>query len=498
MNNLIRSAILSTFGQTGSADPTAEPDPYFKYNTLLLHGNGTNGAQNASFVDSSSNNFSITPNGNVTQGTFSPFSQSQNYWSTYFNGANDNVTESSQITFPANAAFNFGSGAFTIEGWVFCWPRHIGFIIGNSAYGGNAGWSIWQYSATSSQNPTTKLSLLWNGVAYVKESTNSMIANQWNHIAVSKSGSNVYIFINGTLSDTFTDGPTINDSAAAVGFGQTTSWNAPYCFRGYLSNFRVTKGGALYTSSFTPSTTPLTTTVSSGTVSLLTHQSNRFVDNSVNNFTPTVLRSPSIQPFSPFTPTAAYSKSTVGGSAYSDGSGDYLSCSTTQIIPSTADFTLEAWFYPTSLDSYPTLINQGTAGTSGRLRLFVNPDGTVALQITGSTVTSSATVKINQWNYIAATRSGSSVSVYVNGAAAATGTLSDAVQNTSLNIGYDWESPGYGQITGYVSSVRISTSIRSSLTTFPTSPFANDANAKLLLNITDAGIIDRDSRQCTD
>ncbi len=33
-------------------------DPYFNLTTLLLHGNGTNGAQNNTFLDSSSNNFS--------------------------------------------------------------------------------------------------------------------------------------------------------------------------------------------------------------------------------------------------------------------------------------------------------------------------------------------------------------------------------------------------------------------------------------------------------
>ncbi len=48
-------------------------DPYFDYVTLLLHGNGTNGAQNNTFLDSSTNNFTITRNGNTTQGTFAPY-----------------------------------------------------------------------------------------------------------------------------------------------------------------------------------------------------------------------------------------------------------------------------------------------------------------------------------------------------------------------------------------------------------------------------------------
>ena len=45
-------------------------DLYFKNTTLLLAGNGTNNAQNNTFLDSSSNNYTITRNGNPTQGAF--------------------------------------------------------------------------------------------------------------------------------------------------------------------------------------------------------------------------------------------------------------------------------------------------------------------------------------------------------------------------------------------------------------------------------------------
>ena len=58
-------------------------DPYYRYTTLMLPGNytgsvnssGTAVYQNITFLDGSSNNFSISRNGNTTQGTFSPFSQ---------------------------------------------------------------------------------------------------------------------------------------------------------------------------------------------------------------------------------------------------------------------------------------------------------------------------------------------------------------------------------------------------------------------------------------
>ena len=86
-------------------------DPYFEYTTLLLRGNGLNGAQNGrsgpaaayrdgTFLDSSTNNFTITRNGNTTQGTFSPFSQTG--WGNYFPG-------SSSIQIASNSAFNINT-----------------------------------------------------------------------------------------------------------------------------------------------------------------------------------------------------------------------------------------------------------------------------------------------------------------------------------------------------------------------------------------------------
>ena len=86
-------------------------DPFFYSVTSLLHGDGTNGGQNNTFLDSSTNNFTITRNGNTTQGAFSPFSQTG--WSNYFDGTGD------YLTVADNTALDMGSSNFTIEGWYY-------------------------------------------------------------------------------------------------------------------------------------------------------------------------------------------------------------------------------------------------------------------------------------------------------------------------------------------------------------------------------------------
>jgi hypothetical protein len=177
--------------------------------------------------------------------------------------------------------------------------------------------------------------------------------------------------------------------------------------------------------------------------------------------------------------TGSPTVSTSGsGSIYFNGSSRLVS-SGSQIIPATGDFTLEAWVYIPSFSAYQPIIAQGTSGNAGRLDFYVDATtGYLALQIGGSTlVASTGAVQVNTWTYIAATRTGSSVTLYVNGSSVATGTNSNSAQNTTLSIGADW---GITYATAYVSNVRVSNVIRTITT--PSAPFSpTTANTIFLL-----------------
>ena len=90
-----------TFAPSSAA---AVNDPYFMYNSLLLPGNGTNLAQNNTFLDGSTNNFTITRAGNTTQGTFSPYGPN---WSNYFGGSGNS------LNYPSASQYAIGTGNFT-------------------------------------------------------------------------------------------------------------------------------------------------------------------------------------------------------------------------------------------------------------------------------------------------------------------------------------------------------------------------------------------------
>mgnify|MGYP003349823598 CR=1 FL=1 len=101
--------------KTNSASTGGGGDPQFDYVTLLLNGDGTNGGQNNTFLDSSTNNFTITRNGNTTQGSFSPYG---NLWSNYFGGSGGGWYAQPDSSQTSSVASNYyGPGYIQGAGW---------------------------------------------------------------------------------------------------------------------------------------------------------------------------------------------------------------------------------------------------------------------------------------------------------------------------------------------------------------------------------------------
>ena len=462
-------------------------DTYFNLVSLLLPGNGTNGAQNNTFLDSSTNAFTITRNGNTTQGTFSPFSQTG--WSNYFDGTGDYLTLSS------NTSMDFGTGNFTIEGWFYTGSKDISggasrTIIGNS---GN-GYTMQVYITTSGY-----LTFGNTGSTFIQGSTD-LADNAWHHFAIARKGTGtneIAMWIDGvrvaqgTNSQNYTSGTIFLGSFdASNGF-----WN------GYLSNLRIVKGTAVYDASNSTITVPTSPLTAIANTSLLTCQSNRFVDNSTNAFAITVNGNTSVQAFAPFDPTADYSTTTVGGSAYFDGTGDYLTAGNNNALAvGSGDFTLEAWVYITggtynsiydtrasSSDTtgYVFAVQTGAGGNGAYL--FNNPAGVIAQ-------TGNSTVFNNGWNHVAFSRSGTSLRGFVNGVLLTTVTNStnfSSLGPTTPVIGNNYEISG-DPFVGYLSNFRIvkGTAVYTSTFTPPTAPLTAIANTSLLLNYTNGGITD--------
>jgi hypothetical protein len=464
-------------------------DPYFNLTTLLLHGNGTNGAQNNTFLDSSSNNFTITRNGNTTQGTFSPFSQTG--WSNYFDGS-----ASYRLTIPDSTDLDL-TGDFCLEGWFYftSFSTAAQMVCIGSENAAQNGFVVY----ISNSNGTC--SFYSNG-ATVLNSSAVFTTNEWQHVAVVRSGSgsnNLVIYRNGVSVGAATNTTSFTGLAGnGLCIGQTYSTSYVGTLSAYVSNVRLVKGSPVYTGSFTPSTTPLTPITN--TV-LLTCQSNRFIDTNtqVAAKTITVTGSPSVQAFSPFYPLVAYTPQAQGGSGYFDGSGDYLllPSGSTSTITANADFTFECWTY---LTGYPNTYNAIFGGTTNDWTLSYNSTNGIYLakvgspifcETTGTSGTWTMASMLNSWNHIAVTRSGNSWTIWINGVSRATATQSQSYTNSQKAFFGEGGNLNTGQ--GYLSGARYTTAaLYSSTFTPPTAPpttTVSSGTCQLLCNFTNAGVL---------
>jgi len=301
-----------------------------------------------------------------------------------------------------------------------------------------------------------------------------------------RSGTDVYLFENGVqVGATQTFSGSIASVANQLRVGGAST--GQYDLNGYVSNVRMVIGSVVYsTSGFTTPTSSLTAIANT---SLLTCQSNRFVDNSSNAITITPVGNTSVQPFSPFAPSAAYSTSVNGASGYFDGSGDYLDLTPGTI--GTGDFTLECWVYFNSLSANQGILDTRDNSNTNGFALVGRSTGQVSMADGTSLIGTAASATAGQWIHVAASRASGVLSFYVNGTRSG-GTVSNTsnFSNNRLRVGAIGSAGE--NLGGYVASARLlTTAIYSGTTiTVPTSPLTAISGTSSLLNFTNAGIFD--------
>jgi hypothetical protein len=423
---------------------------------------------------------------------------------------------------PSNSAFKPGSSDFTIECWYFG-----AAISGVNQY-------LWGDGDSSTNNgiiavritPTGNFAAdYFTGPTTVinRVTTGTINANAWNHLCVSKTGTTLYLGINGVL-ETFV-GPSSMQSPATIypAIARLGNYNGGYS-TGYISNFRYVVGSAIYTTN--PYTVPKNNLTAISGTSLLTCQSNRFIDNSSNAFAITTSGSPSVVAFSPFAPTAAYTTAAVGGSGYFDGNLDYLSVADNAAFDfGSGAFTVEAWFYRTGGGDRisQTVYNQSALAAASNSALFFgagNNGLSLYLSTGGSSWTNSIETGVapalNAWSHVVWQRNGNTLEIYLNGAlqtvvsgtAAFSGTIFNSSRDVEIGIQASTNGPLFGNLcnlrvvkgaTVYTGNFtpptgQLATSGSASAAAYPSTTNVNTSFASsacsLLLNFTNAGITD--------
>jgi hypothetical protein len=200
--------------------------------------NGTNVGVNTGFGDysaiikGSGSAKTITINGNVSIANTA----------SYYGSAAQFTGIGSYLNVSQSTDFDFGTGSFTVECWVYpnTTPSASVIIQGQTSTAGNFGFNLSAPGSSSFFFTTGGSSVFFDL---------PIRTGQWSHITAVRNGSsNLTVYVNGVaagISTTFTNniitsaGPRIgsNDSGAS-------SWN------GYIQDLRVYKGVAKYTGGF--------------------------------------------------------------------------------------------------------------------------------------------------------------------------------------------------------------------------------------------------------
>lgn len=458
-------------------------------NTQLLTLQSSYPAWNNGFLDASTNNFLITRYGNATQGTFTPYGSN---WSNYLSGSTDYLYSGT-----STSAFNF-TGSFCFEAWVFLNAHGTGPSGGYTIF--FATQAVNNYFGIYNTAGNTWMTSYDGASVYQQSSGTQFQLNVWNHVAYVRNGTTLTFYLNGTsVYSTSPQSSTFGSTNATerINIGSSPAfYSGNYLINGFISNVRVVNGSAVYTGNFTPSTLPLTTITNT---KLLTCQSNRFVDNSGNSFTITANGTPKAQVFSPFSPSTSYSTNVIGGSAYFDGSGDYLSVTDNTVLEAFDDFTIEGWIYLNSTADQ-VIINKGWDAVSIYSPYLININSGNLL-FSASTTGSSwgilnqsivASVKTGQWYHFAVTRSGTTVRTFGNGALTATNTLSGTLISNAASLTVGVTSAATQPFNGHMTDVRVvkGTAVYTANFTVPTSPLTSITNTSLLLSTTNSGVFD--------
>jgi hypothetical protein len=436
---------IANFRYSNTARTISTPSSAYSSdaNTLLLVN------QKFRFLDESSYGHAVIPYGTPSVSPESPFKTRDLYSvsegaSYYFDGTSDYISVSNTT----GLADWYTQSQSTIEYYVYPISVTNG-SNGNSSVTthGNAsdGAEYWSFGPLN--NGTVKF-YWWSGAANNALTTTATIAfNQWVHLAFVKNGTSLKVYINGveSVSTTLSTSPqSATGTNVLLGTGQTAS------FKGYISNFRIVSGSALYTSNFTPPTSPLSNV--SGTKLLL-----KASETNIFDFT----RGSNIEFVGNAVASTTVAKNgTSSLRFFGDGSRLKLSHSDTLNF-GTGDFTIEYWIYYTSLSGYQTQYTRGYTG--GILIQTGNGDGRAQIYAaSGTPIAESSSPATNTWIHYAFVRNNGTVTIYKNGTSVATGTATGNVNfygpaafGANIVEG-SGQTDGFYPVNGYMDNIRVS------------------------------------------
>jgi hypothetical protein len=420
---------------------------------LMLYGAGkTTVSNNTTFIDSSTNNFTITRNGDTVQSGFNPFSGVSN-GSGYFDGTGDSLSNGS-----ANLTT---TGDITVEFWAYLSSTSGLDVVVNIGNEASARWSFAFNNGAPVVDRSGSGTTTFGGDVGV---------NAWRHIAFVRSSNIVSCYVNGVSVGTPTSmtGTIGNTSGFYVGAAS----NSANPFQGYISNLRVVTS-AVYTSNFTPPTSSLTAI--SGTSLLLLMDNYSIVNSTSTNLPVSIFGNTAI--------STVQAPTGMSSSIYLDGVGDYLTVPNNGLFQfGTGDYTIEWWQYQSNINPYPRIFSIGTYPTA----FAVSIESSVFYYWTNTSAatTRAVTGVYNTWTHFAVSRLGNVTKLFRNGVqmgADIPDTANISNSSTALSIGAETTPAPFTYYSGYISNFRSvkGVALYTSNFTVPSAPLQTTFSASL-------------------
>ena len=188
-------------------------------------------------------------------------------YSAYFDGAGD------YLSTPGHAGLSFGSGDFTIEGFVYLTSNtSLQAVFDTRGTAADYACAL-LFSITSSGKlrlSANSSAADTNGIGWDIEviGSTTVTTGAFHHIAAVRYGNAFSVYLDGVADATGTWSGTVGTGAANVfiGAGVSGVGTLGYFLNGYLDEFRITKGVARYTATFTPDAAAFSNSVPSAIV----------------------------------------------------------------------------------------------------------------------------------------------------------------------------------------------------------------------------------------
>ena len=402
----------------------------------------------------------LSNNGLIATNTSVTFTNTINIYQTYsavFNGT------SAYLTGATSSATKF-IGDFTIEFWIN--PSSVAAsnhgILDIRTANDTGGFVIGSYSTYIS---------LWNSGGSVLNGSGALLSvGTWSHVAVTKTGTLVSIFVNGILNVSASISATYAEGGLLIGKSQATEY-----FAGNIAGLRISNGIARYTSNFTipsvafPTISEQNTDPFYNNVNLLLPLNNSIVDLSGNSSVQTITNNNSNVTFNNVMTPIPNSYYAV----FNNPTLTFLSTNSTYVQPGLqGPYTFECYVRFNSVNSTTQIIFwrsgsanawNGTSGIQWQLSLDSTNKFLVKYCTGGSglaTLTSGITPISNTWYHLAVTYDGTTTTMYVNGQLSTNGTSVYSATSTPTVCMIGAAVDNSGQLLGNILGIRYTTRVR--------------------------------------